>query len=260
MHSHDRRKSPIRHHTPDGLSMNYRYKALTGAGASLIGEMEALNRATVLQDLHQLGHFPIEVTEIKGATVGASQRRKSFFSGLPSARQITLFTRELSMLLKAGLPLDRALGFFRRVRAQKHSGDWSVASSPKSVAAKASAKHFNSRFPASLIYSRMVRVAETSGTLDTVLERIATGREKAQKLKSMALSEVLYPCLLIVMAISAVTIVLTVVVPRFKDMIGSAGTKVPRFEPVWCSAHRIGCWRIGHISSWNSPASFSRPR
>ncbi len=51
------------------------------------------------------------------------------------------------------------------------------------------------------IYSRMVRVAEASGTLETVLERIAHGREKAQKLKSMALSEVLYPCLLIVMAI-----------------------------------------------------------
>jgi type II secretory pathway component PulF len=73
----------------------------------------------------------------------------------------------------------------------------------------------------------MVRVAEASGSLDTVLERIARGREKAQKLKSKAISEVLYPCLLVVMAIAAVVIMLTFVVPRFKDMITNAGGQAP---------------------------------
>ncbi len=77
------------------------------------------------------------------------------------------------------------------------------------------------------VYASMVRVAEASGSLDTVLERIATGREKAQKLRSKALSEVLYPCMLIVMAIAAVTIMLTFVVPRFKEMIVNAGTEAP---------------------------------
>lgn len=207
--------------------MLFRYKALTRAGTNLIGEMEAQSRATVLDDLHQLGHFPIEVTEIN-ASAAESVATTSFFSGQPSGKQITMFTRELSMLLKAGLPLDQALSFLERDAGSKSLGKLigrvgSEISSGKSLYEAMSQQ--GAAFPP--IYARMVRVAEASGTLETVLERIAAGREKAQKLKSMAISEILYPCLLIVMAIAAVTVMLTVVVPRFKDMIGDAGTQVP---------------------------------
>lgn len=207
--------------------MLFRYKALTRAGANLVGEMEAQSRATVLEDLHQLGHFPIEVTEIKASAAGSTVG-KSFFSGQPSGKQITMFTRELSMLLKAGLPLDQALSFLERDAASKSLGKLigrvgTEISSGKSL--YEAMIHQTAAFPP--IYARMVRVAEASGTLETVLERIATGREKAQKLRSMALSEILYPCMLIAMAIVAVTVMLTVVVPRFKDMIGDAGTQVP---------------------------------
>ena len=208
--------------------MLYRYKALTRSGASLSGEMEAVNRTMVLQDLHQLGHFPIEVKEIKASSSGPAHARASFFSGLPSGGQITHFTRELGMLLKAGLPLDQALEFLEKDAGSKALGRLigrvgAEISSGKSFCE--ALERQGEAFP--LIYSRMVRVAEASGTLETVLERIATGREKSQKLKSMALSEVLYPSLLIVMAIAAVTVMLTVVVPRFKDMIGNAGTQIP---------------------------------
>lgn len=208
--------------------MLYRYKALTRTGARLTGEMEALDRTTVLQDLHQLGHFPIEVQEIKGAAPGASRARKSLFSGQPSARQITHFTRELGMLLKAGLPLDQALAFLERDAGSKSLSRLIGRIGTEISAGKSLCEALELQgdaFPP--IYSRMVRVAEASGTLETVLERIATGREKSQKLKSMALSEVLYPSLLIFMAIAAVTIMLGVVVPRFKDMIGNSGTEIP---------------------------------
>ncbi len=208
--------------------MLYRYKALSRTGASLSGEMEAISRATVLEDLHQLGHFPIEVTELSGAAGGGARVASGLFSGLPSGRQITLFTRELGMLLKAGLPLDQALGFLERDAESKSLARLvgrigNEVSGGKSLCEALEMQ--GEAFPP--IYSRMVRVAEASGTLETVLERIAHGREKAQKLKSMALSEVLYPCLLIVMAVSAVTIMLTFVVPRFKDMISNAGTEIP---------------------------------
>jgi len=210
------------------LVMLYRYKALTRTGSSLVGEMEAVDRSTVIQDLNQLGHFPVEVSEIKGASNSAASGGASLFSGLPSARQITLFTRELGMLLKAGLPLDQALTFLERDAGSKSLARLigrvgTEISSGKSLCEALEMQ--GGAFPP--IYSRMVRVAEASGTLETVLERIAAGREKAQKLKSMALSELLYPCLLILMAIAAVTIMLTVVVPRFKDMIGNAGTQIP---------------------------------
>ncbi len=120
--------------------MLYRYKALSRTGANLSGEMEAVDRATVLEDLHQLGHFPIEVTELNAA---AAERRadSSFFSGLPSARQITLFTRELAMLLKAGSAARSGAGISRTGRRiQSRWRDWSPESATKSAAAKACTK------------------------------------------------------------------------------------------------------------------------
>jgi type II secretory pathway component PulF len=208
--------------------MLYRYSAISRSGSRLTGEMEAASRAIVLEDLHKLGHLPVEVVESDANVGKGGSRGGSLFAGKPSGRQITLFTRELAMLLKAGLPLDQSLGFLERdtrskrlkrligqIGAQVSDGK----SFHESLATQGAV------FPP--VYVSMVRVAEASGSLDTVLERIAVGREKAQKLRSKALSEVLYPCLLVVMAIGAVTVMLTFVVPRFKEMIVRAGTEIP---------------------------------
>jgi len=209
--------------------MLYRYSAISRTGSKLTGEMEAVSRTIVLEDLHKLGHLPIEVTESNGSAQGRARGGgTSLFSGRPSGRQITLFTRELAMLLKAGLPLDQSLGFLAQDTRSKRlarliSQIGHQVSSGKSFHESLQAQ--GPVFPH--VYVSMVRVAEASGSLDTVLERVAKSREKAEKLRSNALSQVLYPCLLVVMAIAAVTIMLTFVVPRFKDMIVNAGTEAP---------------------------------
>ena len=208
--------------------MLYQYSAISRSGSRLTGEMEAVSRAIVLEDLHKLGHLPVEVVESTRVAAGAGGWTLPFLSGKPSNGQVTMFTRELSMLLKAGLPLDQSLGFLAKDAGSKRMsrllaqvGD--AVSSGKSFHEALQAQ--GNVFPP--VYVSMVRVAEASGALDTVLERIATGREKAQKLRSKALSEVLYPGMLVVMAIAAVTIMLTFVVPRFKDMIVNAGSQAP---------------------------------
>ena len=205
----------------------YRYSAISRSGSRLTGEMEAASRAIVLEDLHKLGHLPVEVVESGTATAGAG-RRGGFLSGKPSSGQITLFTHELAMLLRAGLPLDQSLGFLakdaRSSRLARLIGQiGEQVSHGKSFHEALEAQ--GNVFPP--VYASMVRVAEASGALDIVLERIAKGREKAQKLRSKALSEVLYPMMLVIMAIAAVTIMLTYVVPRFKEMIVNAGADAP---------------------------------
>jgi general secretion pathway protein F len=208
--------------------MLYRYSAISRTGSRLSGEMEAASRAIVLEDLHKLGHLPVEVVESNGTAQGRSTGGSSFLSGKPSTGQITLFTRELAMLLKAGLPLDQSLGFLANDARSKRLSRL-IAKIGEQVS---NGKSFHESLEAQggvfpPVYVSMVRVAEASGSLDTVLDRIAKGREKAQKLRSKALSEVLYPCILVVMAIAAVVIMLTFVVPRFKEMIVNAGTEAP---------------------------------
>lgn len=208
--------------------MLYHYSAVSRSGSKLTGEMEAANRASVLDDLHRLGHLPIEVIESNRGAQGGASRRRFFFSGAPSGHQITHFTRELAMLLKAGLPLDQSLKFLAKDARSKKLAQLigqvdNQISNGKSFHEALDAQ--GQAFPP--VYASMVRVAEASGTLESVLERIAQGREKAQKLRSKVLSQVLYPAILVTMAIAAVTIMLTFVVPRFKQMIVHAGTEIP---------------------------------
>ena len=208
--------------------MLYRYSAVTRSGSKLTGEIVAASRSSVLDDLHKLGHLPVEVIESNRAALDGGSRSRSFFPSKPSAQQVTLFTRELAMLLKAGLPLDQSLKFLEKdARSKKLArligqvGDQIGNGKSFHEALEAQGQAFPP------VYASMVRVAEASGTLETVLECIAQGREKAQKLRSKVLSEMLYPAMLIAMAIAAVTIMLTFVVPRFKQMIVQAGTEMP---------------------------------
>jgi general secretion pathway protein F len=203
----------------------FQYTAIGRDGRQLAGEMDAASRQAVLEALHNLGHLPVNVGAAKAR--GAATAR-AFFNGNPSSRQITLFTRELAMLVKAGLPLDQALALLGKEASSPKLGRLigrihDQINSGKSLHEALEAQ--GDAFPP--IYASMVRVAEASGSLDTVLTRIAQTREQVEKLKSKTLSEMLYPCVLVVVAIGAVVVLLTFVVPRFKDMIMQAGTQVP---------------------------------
>ena len=205
--------------------MRYTYTAISRTGSRVSGEMEASAKQSVLEALHKLGHLPVEVRESTNAAGDGAATQGGLFSGLPSPKQITLFTRELGILLAAGLPIDQSLslleqdapaGKMRRLISAISEQIRNGKSLHEALSAQPAA------FPP--VYTSMVKVAEASGSLETVLLRIAQSREKAEKLSSKALSQMLYPSMLIVMAIAAVTIMLTFVVPRFKDMIVQQGS------------------------------------
>ncbi len=205
----------------------YAYTAVSRAGERLAGEMESASRETVLEHLNALGHLPVEVAEATGRSL-----QHGHWTGLlsrkPSAKHITLFTHELAILLKAGLPLDRSLALLAkdagsRSMAQLITRLGNQISEGRSLSEAMTAQ--GGVFPP--LYTSMVRVAEASGTLDAVLHRVAEARTRAERLRGKALSAVLYPTLLVLMAIAAVVIMLAFVVPRFKQMIVRAGTEIP---------------------------------
>ncbi len=242
--------------------------------------MEARDRQNVLDELNALGHFPVDVTEATGKAFDATRRSLALSASRPSSSQITLFTHELAMLLRAGLPIDRCLDLLARDAGSKklstlilrvHAEINDGKSLHEALAAQ------DGIFPP--VYVNMVRIAEASGTLDAVLERVAQARRRAEKLRSKTLSAALYPALLIVIAVTAVLIMLTVVVPRFKQMILQAGTGVPDSALIvigasdWLIANGqtlliaictilgllIILWRQGHMRSWIEALLFRLP-
>jgi type II secretory pathway component PulF len=205
----------------------FRYTAVTRNGAKVRGELEAASREIALTSLRKLGHLPVEVRE--QAAEGAWAGRLSLTAaGRPSSRQVTQLTHDLSMLLKAGMTLDRALAMLERDSASHALGRLTG----RIRAQIGNGKTFHEALQAQAgvfppIYASMVRVAEASGTLNSVLGRIADGRRRAEKLRSKAMSAILYPALLIVMALAIVVLMMTFVVPRFKQLLLHAGSDVP---------------------------------
>src|SRR5437867_3060374 len=87
----------------------FAYKAVTPSGDLLEGEMEAATRQAVVDRLRGLGHTPIRADELKGRAQLALSRGRLFAARRLPPAAVALFTRELATLLRAGLPLDRAL-------------------------------------------------------------------------------------------------------------------------------------------------------
>lgn len=206
----------------------FTYTAVSPSGDRLAGRMEGDSREAVLTHLQELGHLPVDIREARGKAATGEGGGISLFSGRPSSSRLTLFTHELAMLLKAGMPLDRALTLLAadvnapalsRLIGRVHD----AVNGGKSLAEAMAMQ--GDLFPP--VYTNMVRIAEASGTLPAVLERIATARQRAEKLRGKVLSASLYPALLITVAIGAVTMMLVFVVPRFKEMISQAGSEPP---------------------------------
>ena len=87
----------------------FRYTALSQAGKQISGEMEAKSRDLVIRQLAEAGHFPIDAVAQSASVAAASGRSLSDYWHSASATQITQFTRQLAMLLGAGLTLPRAM-------------------------------------------------------------------------------------------------------------------------------------------------------
>ena len=206
----------------------FTYTSVAPSGDRLAGRMESDSREAVLAHLQELGHFPVDIRETSGKASTGLDGGGSLFSRRPSAARLTLFTHELAMLLKAGMPLDRALALLAAdvstpALSQLIGRVHDAVNGGKSLAEAMAVQ--GDVFPP--VYANMVRIAEASGTLPAVLERIAAARQRAEKLRGKVLSASLYPALLITVAIGAVTMMLVFVVPRFKEMISQAGTEPP---------------------------------
>src|SRR5919206_2927171 len=192
----------------------FRFKAATSAGEVLEGEVDAPSRVVALDRLRKKGHLPIRVEPIIGAAdrAHAPVNRASRLPG----REVALLTRELATLLKAGLPLDRALAMIvemtehaqvrklieRLLMAVRNGASLTQALEPE-----------RDRLPP--IYVGMVSAGEAGGSLPEVLGRLADALEQSEALKETVRSALAYPALVLIVAIGSLAVLLTVVLPEF---------------------------------------------
>ena len=206
----------------------FNYKAVSAGGEALEGEMEARSQGAVVERLQGMGYIPIRVDEAKSET----ETEAASFAWLRSAKvnqaEIGVFTREIATLLHAGLPLDRALEILvalsenekvRRLLLQVR--DDVRGGSSLSAAMEAQQGVF-SRF-----YLNMVRAGEAGGALGPVLMRISEFMERAKALRETVKSALVYPVILVLVAVLSVMMLLVFVVPQFTLMFEQSGKTLP---------------------------------
>ncbi len=207
----------------------FHYRASTLAGDLQEGEMDAGSEQEVADRLSALDLLPlrIDAAAISGGGGGLSL---SFGprGGRIRQKDIVVLTGELATLLQAGLPLDRALQvmiqvaerpavatLMSQVRDEIHGGS-SLAE------ALATREHIFGRF-----YINMLHAGEAGGAMEVVLARMAEYLERSKALKETVTSALIYPVILLVVAVTSVLVLLTFVVPQFAQMFNDVGKALP---------------------------------
>jgi general secretion pathway protein F len=211
----------------------FRYRAVNAAGDVAAGELDAANEAEIVDRLRDQGLMPMKVeAALAGKAVsaaGPAARRPRWFESRTVTRdQVLGITRELATLLRAGLPLDRALEILiglaptlpvaqllQTVRDEVRGG--------KSLS-QAIDMH---RTVFSRFYVNIVRAGEAGGALGVVLTRLADTMERNKELRESVKSALIYPTIIIAVAVVSVMVILGFVVPKFQQTFAQAGKALP---------------------------------
>ena len=202
---------------------NFRYRALTQTGEIVNGRLSAPSASEVAARIEYLRLLPIETVEEKRAP-SASTGFGIF--GQPSRTEVTTFTRDLALLLKAGARLDDALellasdadvGRLRPVVAKLRA----ALLSGESLAEAAGAHP--TLFPQ--MYVALVRVGEVSGTLDQVLELLGQERMRAEAMRRKLSDAMQYPLFVLIAAICVMLFFILFVLPQFSSVLQDFGSK-----------------------------------
>jgi general secretion pathway protein F len=219
----------------------FRFRAVTGTGEVVEGELEAQSQAAVVEQLRGQGHLPLAAEPV-GASVGDSAlqkwlRQPLFGTGRVRRRELAVMTRELATLLDAGLTVDQSLRLLGDLAAgeamRRLLADVLQRVQAGSTLADALGQHED---VFSRAYVSMVRAGEAGGSLNDVLGRLAQYLDQAEVLAEQVRSALVYPILLLLISGLSIVVLLTAVVPQFTPLFESAGAELPLLTRVVITA------------------------
>lgn len=231
----------------------FTFEALDKSGKSVAGDIEANSRDEAIKKIRSQGQFPRKVVAKAeagdkgkaGASKGPKIVRKRA-AGRVGFKKLTMFTRQFSTLIDAGLPIVKSLNI---LADQQPKGNLKVCleslsedvSSGKSLseAMKDHPKVFDN------FVVNMVKAGEIGGVLDVIFHRLAEFREKSAKLKNKVFAALAYPVLVCFFASLILVLIIIFIIPSFKDMFKKNGQRLPYFtEIVLDTADFMMSWHV----------------
>jgi type IV pilus assembly protein PilC len=202
---------------PEVKEINYSWEGRDKTGKTVKGELRAGGEAVVRSTLRRQG---IQVTKVK--------RQRAGMGGKITEKDIALFTRQLATMMKAGVPLLQSFDIVGK-------GHANPAVSKLLMDIKGEVETGNSlttafrKYPLyfDALFCNLVQAGEQAGILDSLLDRLATYKEKIMAIKGKIKSALFYPISIIVVAFIITAVIMIFVIPAFKDLFKSFGADLP---------------------------------
>ncbi len=211
----------------------FQFEAMDATGQEIKDVIDAPNEEEAQQTIRQMGYFVTKLTVKKVKKQAAKggkggKRPKSFAIGGVNTKVLCTFTRQLSILQDAGLPILRSL---RILEGQCKPGPlknalMDVCDDIESGATLSEAMGKQPR-AFSRLYVNMIKAGEAGGALEIILQRLADFLEKAQSLKRKVKGAMVYPIVVVLIAVGILTFIMIKIVPAFQKIFEDFGTELP---------------------------------
>ena len=210
----------------------YQFEAMDPAGQEIKDVVDAANEEEAQATIRQMGYFVTKIAVKKSRKKADAKKGKktgkSFAIGGVSTKVLTTFTRQLSILQDAGLPILRSL---RILEAQSRPGrlknslidvcDDIESGQTLSEAMSKSPKCFDR------LYVNMIKAGEAGGALEIILRRLAEFQERSQSLKRKVKGAMIYPIVVVLIATIILVAIMKFIVPKFKEIFDDFGSELP---------------------------------
>jgi type IV pilus assembly protein PilC len=236
----------------------FAYTAMSTSGQEVKGTIEASSNEEAIQKIRAQKQFPTKVKEqaAKKAKKGAAPVAEAFtpkrkmpisIGGVPQ-KQLVAFTRQLSTLQDAGLPILRSLQI---LETQQKPGLMKaiVGGVADEVEGGGTLSDSMSKYPKAFdkLYVNMINAGELGGVLDIILSRLADFMEKAAKLKKKVIGAMIYPAVVISIAVAIVSLIMIFVIPKFIQIFKDFKVDLPAITQVLIA---ISLWFTPPTNGW----------
>ncbi len=211
----------------------FQFEAMDASGQEIKDVVEAATQEEAQQTIRSMGYFVTKISVKKSRAAAAEKKKKgkkgkTFAIGGVGSKQLTIFTRQLSILQDAGMPILRSL---RILENQAKPGalknclidvcDEIESGATLSEAMAKSPKAFDR------LYVNMIKAGEAGGALEVILQRLAEFQERSQSLKRKVKGALVYPVTVVTFAVGILVFIMLKIVPAFQKIFADFGAELP---------------------------------
>lgn len=225
----------------------YQFEAMDHSGAEIKDVIDAPTEEEAQATIRQMGYFVTKIA-IKKAAAGKAtaggKKKRGFAIGGAKTKQISLFTKQLSILQDAGLPILRSL---RILENQQKPGRLknALADTCDEIEGGATLSEAMAKCPKvfNRLYINMIKAGEAGGALEVILRRLSEFLERSESLKTKVKGAMIYPVVVVLVAVGILTFIMLKIVPVFQKMFEEFGMKLPAMTTLLVN---ISKWVVAH--------------